>query len=152
MSWLSSNWFRWVDETGIVRIRRHNPDHAVGGKHYRKMPVANIRCMRGGFGIFRYPRTQQELREIDKYYHDEDMKTYKVKHRASRNRTPTAWDDQFRSDQRIKNWKKYRKHQWKQEIIMATFKEAFAAAKKAGKETFIHEGKVYTTEIGRAHV
>lgn len=30
---------------------------------------------------------------------------------------------------------------------MATFKEAFAAARKAGKETFIYDGKVYTTEV-----
>ena len=30
---------------------------------------------------------------------------------------------------------------------MATFKEAFAAAKKAGKETFVHDGKVYTTQV-----
>lgn len=30
---------------------------------------------------------------------------------------------------------------------MATFKEAFAAARKAGKETFIHDGKLYTTDI-----
>ena len=104
---------RWFDENGIFHYLKYCPEHAIGGKHYRKMPVANIRCMRGGFGIFRYPKTQQELREIDKYYHEEDMKFYKVKHRASRNRTPTAWDDQFRSDQRIRNWKKYRKHQWK---------------------------------------
>ena len=30
---------------------------------------------------------------------------------------------------------------------MATFKEAFAAAKKAGKETFVYDGKVYTTQV-----
>lgn len=30
---------------------------------------------------------------------------------------------------------------------MATFKEAFAAAKKAGKETFVYDGKLYTTEV-----
>jgi len=30
---------------------------------------------------------------------------------------------------------------------MATFKEAFAAARKAGKEKFIFDGKVYTTEV-----
>lgn len=30
---------------------------------------------------------------------------------------------------------------------MATFKEAFSAARKAGKETFIYDGKVYTTEV-----
>ncbi len=30
---------------------------------------------------------------------------------------------------------------------MATFKEAFAAAKKAGKETFTYDGKIYTTEV-----
>ena len=30
---------------------------------------------------------------------------------------------------------------------MATFKEAFATARKAGKETFIFDGKVYTTEV-----
>ncbi len=108
-----TTWFRWEDELGILRIRRYNPYHAVGGKHYRKLPVPNTRCFRGGGSIFRYPKTIQELREIDKYYHDEEMKTYKVKHRAARNRTPTCWDDQMRSDVDIKNWKKYRKHQWK---------------------------------------
>ena len=30
---------------------------------------------------------------------------------------------------------------------MATFKEAFAAAKKAGKESFVYDGKLYTTEV-----
>lgn len=30
---------------------------------------------------------------------------------------------------------------------MTTFKEAFAAARKAGKETFIYDGKVYTTKV-----
>ena len=30
---------------------------------------------------------------------------------------------------------------------MATFKEAFAAARKAGKDTFIYDGKVYTTKV-----
>lgn len=30
---------------------------------------------------------------------------------------------------------------------MATFKEAFAAARKAGKDKFIFDGKVYTTEV-----
>jgi len=30
---------------------------------------------------------------------------------------------------------------------MATFKEAFSAARKAGKETFIHDGKLYTTQV-----
>jgi len=33
---------------------------------------------------------------------------------------------------------------------MATFKEAFAAARKAGKEVFIHDGKVYTTKVASA--
>jgi hypothetical protein len=30
---------------------------------------------------------------------------------------------------------------------MATFKEAFAAARKAGKDVFIYDGKVYTTKV-----
>jgi|688.fasta_scaffold04746_11 hypothetical protein len=30
---------------------------------------------------------------------------------------------------------------------MATFKEAFAAARKAGKETFVYDGKLYTTDV-----
>lgn len=30
---------------------------------------------------------------------------------------------------------------------MATFKEAFATARKAGKETFIYDGKLYTTQV-----
>jgi hypothetical protein len=104
---------RWFDELGIFHYIRYNPDHAVGGKHYRKMPVKNIRCMRGGFGWFRYPRTFQELREIDSFYHDEELKLLKVKHRAGRNRTPTAYDDQMRSDWNHNNWKRQRRHQWK---------------------------------------
>jgi hypothetical protein len=37
---------------------------------------------------------------------------------------------------------------------MATFKDAFAAAKKKGKDTFVYDGKVYTTEVAvkDAHV
>ena len=84
-----------------------------GGKFYRNSPVPNTRCWRPGGSIFRYPKTLQELREINKFYHDEEMKEYKVKNRAARNRIPNAWDDDMRSDVDIRNWKKYRLHQWK---------------------------------------
>ena len=32
-------WFRWEDELGILRIRRYNPYHAIGGRHFRKMQI-----------------------------------------------------------------------------------------------------------------
>ena len=108
-----ATWLRWEDELGIIRIRRYNPDHAIGGKKFRRMPVSGTRCFRGGFGWYRYPKTFQELREIDSFYHDEECKLLKVKHRAGRNRTPTCWDDCMRSDFNHKNWKRQRRHQWK---------------------------------------
>jgi len=102
---------RWYDENGVFHYLRYYPEHAIGGKHFRKMPVKNTRCYRGGNGYFRYPKTFQELREIDSFYHDEELRLLKVKHRKRRNYIPTAWDDLWRRDN--KNWKKQRRTQWK---------------------------------------
>lgn len=85
--------------------------HKVGGKHYRKLPVPHTRCYRASAQYFRYPKTLQELKNIDALYHDDDMKDLKVKIRAKRKYIPTSWDDFWRDKPR--SWKKQRKHQWK---------------------------------------
>lgn len=97
-------WFRW-------RSNENNP-HRVGGKHYRKLPVPNTGCFKASVHYYRYPKTKQELTEISAFYHDDDMKLYKVKNRKRRNKIPTCWDDYWIYRQR--SWKKYRKHQWKE--------------------------------------
>lgn len=62
----------------------------------------------------RHMKTTQEIREVETLDLDEDAQYYSVKIRAKRNKAnlPEAWDDHWRSYIN-KNWKHYRKTQWK---------------------------------------
>lgn len=81
---------------------------------YRREPVPFIRCRRGsGYrsNYYKHPRTIQERRA---YFHDE-ISEYDVRVRRSRSarNLPDPWDDRIRSDAGVKNWKNYRRTQYK---------------------------------------
>lgn len=83
-------------------------DH-VKPEHFRRFPVPGSGgCRRSGH--YRHIRTLQETRAN---WFDEDIKEFNIKPRKSRTNLPNARDDIYRSDGRIKNWKKHRDHQWK---------------------------------------
>jgi hypothetical protein len=81
---------------------------------YRCDPVPFIRCRRGstyGARYYKQPRTIQERRA---YFHDE-ISEYDVRVRITRSarNLPDPWDDRSRADFKIKNWKRYRRTQYK---------------------------------------
>lgn len=83
---------------------------------FRQGPVEGIRCWRGGGGWFRDFSTQQEIRENDFLNnYDEEAREYNIKSRGRRRRgaIPTKWDDYTRSDWGHNNWKRQRRHQYK---------------------------------------
>ena len=85
------------------------------GYEYRCDPVPYVRCHRGahyGHRYLRYPKTTQERRA---YFLTEDELYYGVRLRARRSirGLPNAWDDYYRGDIHAKNWKKYRRTQYK---------------------------------------
>lgn len=81
---------------------------------YRRDPVPFTRCRRGSGYCSSYlkrPRTTQERRA---YFHDE-ISEYDIQIRGSRSprNLPDTWDDYIRADVGIKNWKKFRRTQYK---------------------------------------
>jgi hypothetical protein len=81
---------------------------------YRRDPVPFTRCRRGsryGSRYLKQPRTTQERRA---YFHDE-ISEYDIQIRGSRSPRglPDPWDDYIRADVGIKNWKNYRRTQYK---------------------------------------
>lgn len=110
---------RWkVDEA--VKTYRKAPRHPrwvlqyYGDFEFRRSPVPRTGKSRWSFhNFYKTPRTLQELKNS---YLDEDEIYYGVKVRPKRNRhhLKTAWNDYPRSDIRErKNWKNWRKKQWK---------------------------------------
>ena len=82
---------------------------------FRIDPVPGIHKYSCG-GYYRHIHTTQELRENDFLKYDEDAINYNIKSRSRRNKgiLPTAYDDiPYSHGYYSKNWKKYRKHQWK---------------------------------------
>ena len=80
---------------------------------FRNGPVPYTGGRRRWVGC-RHMKTTQEICEADALRFDDDAQYYGIKARAKRNRAnlPEAWDDHWRPyDQ--KNWKNYRKNQWK---------------------------------------
>ena len=80
---------------------------------FRNGPVPYIGRRRRGSG-YRHMETTQEICEAEALRFDEDAQYYSIKSRAKRNRSnlPNSWDDCWRPS-RQKNWKNYRKTQWK---------------------------------------
>lgn len=93
-------------------------DALIKSAGFRQGPVPRTGKRRWRFASFyRRPKTRQEIKESDSYFLDEDMIYYNIKSRAKRSShsLPSSWDDVVRSDYGLKNWKNYRKTQWKKE-------------------------------------
>jgi hypothetical protein len=86
------------------------------GKKYkfRNGPVPGIhKHIRHKGSYIRHQRTFAEIREESWLSYDEDLKFYNIKSRPKRTSLPDPWDDYVRSDQYIRNWKRFRKKQWR---------------------------------------
>lgn len=95
-------------------FKKYQP-YSRNGKHFRKIPVPHTRCYRGGgYSYFKHPKTRQE--QIENIYldRDEEARYYGVKLRRSRAKLPNSYWDIGRGDYGNDNWKRYRKHQWKE--------------------------------------
>lgn len=67
-----------------------------------------------GYGdYFRYPRTKNEMTQYYASVVNELDIFIKVRGRRCPNALPHAWDDIYRSNITWRNWKAYRKKQWK---------------------------------------
>lgn len=81
---------------------------------FREGPVkyTGKRCYRG---YYRRPKTTSERRVAALSEVDEDIQDYGIKLRQKRhhNNLPDTWDDNLRSCCHDRNWKRYRRHQWK---------------------------------------
>jgi len=77
---------------------------------FRDGPVENIHHYHGGH-YYRRVRTTNERRDLAACEVDDDVRDYNIKIRGRRKELPDAWDDVGR--QYHKNWKNFRKHQWK---------------------------------------
>lgn len=93
-------WNRW----------NYNPD-----KDFRNGPLRGSSFRRCSGGSYRRPKTTQERRIAYAHDYDDDLKFYGVKVRAKRNfrNLPDVYDDLVRSNESQKNWKRYRKIQYK---------------------------------------
>lgn len=85
---------------------------------FRKGPIPGTGRARWKFSsYYRYPKTLQEHRWAEALRADrEELLEYSsipLKARDRDNYLPTAWDDVPRSEHAKKNWKAYRKHQYK---------------------------------------
>ncbi len=69
------------------------------------LPIPNTGGRRKRYGYFRRPHHMNIDRER---YNEHDFK-FKRLHDV-----PDAWDDCNRGDWNSKNWKRYRKHQWRE--------------------------------------
>jgi hypothetical protein len=77
---------------------------------FRREPMPGIQCRRGGSGGWlRHPATVAERRA---WYEALDQEV-KPRGRRSPASLPTNWDDIQRGDYGIRNWKKFRKTQWR---------------------------------------
>ena len=85
---------------------------------FRKGPVPYTRKRRGGHKGYRRPKSFNERKAAEAHKLDEDIKFYGVKIRAKRNfnNLIDSWDDYPRRDWGAKNWKVYRKTQWKEKV------------------------------------
>lgn len=106
-----ANTLTWPKRKTKKYYPEYNPDN------FRNGVVPFTRCYRGGTTYWRQPKTTQELRENGfAANYDEDIYHYKVKMRKRRcasdsDHLPQSYDDIHR--QYHKNWKYFRKTQWK---------------------------------------
>lgn len=84
---------------------------AAGSHPIGTGPVPGAGVRGRGCGMRRQLKTTQERRLNASY--DCDGGEPKPRSRRTGSNLPTAYDDQIRSDADARNWKHYRKHQWK---------------------------------------
>lgn len=84
-------------------------------KDFRNGPVPSTGKKSSYRNYFRHMRTTSERRISAISECDEELLEYGVRIRGRRNHKnlPNAWDDEYRRDINTRNWKKYRKHQWR---------------------------------------
>jgi len=89
----------------------YNPE-----KDFRNGPLRSVHDY-GNWRGHRHPKTTQERRIARAHERDEDLRYYGIKVRAKRNfrNLPNAWDDISHSDWGQKNWKNYRRTQYKKD-------------------------------------
>lgn len=82
---------------------------------FRRGPVPGIRCFRGGGGMYRLPRTFNEMRNAVACETDDELRELGVKVRGRRKKgsLPTLWDDLCRKDYNNRNWKRQRRTQYR---------------------------------------
>lgn len=86
---------------------------------YRNGPVPHTRGSGGGgWGGHRSISTYAEIRENDFLQYDEDLEGLNIKYRK-KGEIPDSWDDLHNNSYRVRCWKRYRKHQYK-EVAKAT--------------------------------
>jgi len=85
-----------------------------GKDKFRNGPVTQgaKRKRRKNWG-YHNPTTQQERREEEFLSYDEDLEHIKFKRRPRRGDLPTLWDEIYRYDKKDRNWKRYRRTQYK---------------------------------------
>ncbi|WP_444942314.1 hypothetical protein ACJJI3_09950 [Microbulbifer sp. ZKSA004] len=62
---------------------------------------------------FRYPHTKNEMKQFYASGINEVDVSIKIRGRRHPKCLPNSWDDYYRSNMRLRNWKAYRKQQWK---------------------------------------
>lgn len=112
----------FFDELGmqIPRWRVAIAEATVRGRskappvRFRDGPLSHKGSKRSGGHFFRLPRTRQEFTAAAAHDADSEAVALAGRWRARRNRSnlTTAWDD-VPCGRRGRNWKNFRKHQWK---------------------------------------
>lgn len=79
---------------------------------FRNGPVPNVRDWHSVGCIYRAPGTTQELR-YSCLTPEEKAEGWKVRGSRNRRNLPNSWYDIYRSNMQVRNWKHFRRHQWK---------------------------------------
>lgn len=86
--------------------KRHPPRH----RWWERRQPGSKRSWRFG-GFYRRPKTTQERRWNEAWDDEDDAPSPRAR-RNNRN-LPDSWDDALRNTYRLRSWKHYRRHQWK---------------------------------------
>ena len=62
---------------------------------------------------FRHPHTKNEMKQYFASKYSETDIFIRIRGRRSPKSLPNSWDDIYRSNMFLRNWKSYRKTQWK---------------------------------------
>lgn len=99
----------------VTACFRPKPKTRKDNKSYefRNGPVPGIRKGYWFRGYYRHVRTQQEIRENETFaVNDNDLEDYGIRVKGRKRSLPTLWDD-IPVDREDRNWKKFRRTQWK---------------------------------------